>query len=92
MSEAERVRFILEGMERVFPGARENFERGVSKCWDADEWARGAWAHVERDDVDRIKRREGRVHFAGEHASQWGSWMQGAIQSGFRAAREVNEA
>jgi monoamine oxidase len=35
---------------------------------------------------------EGRVHFAGEHASSWPGWMQGALESGNRAAREVNDA
>jgi monoamine oxidase len=35
---------------------------------------------------------EGRVHFAGEHTSPWTSWMQGAIESGLRAAREIAAA
>jgi monoamine oxidase len=36
-----------------------------------------------------IARPEGRVHFAGEHTSAWMGWMEGAIESGERAAREV---
>ena len=32
---------------------------------------------------------EGRVHFAGEHTSTWTGWMEGALESGERAAREV---
>jgi monoamine oxidase len=35
---------------------------------------------------------EGRIYFAGEHTSRWPSWMQGALESGNRAAREVNDA
>jgi monoamine oxidase len=35
------------------------------------------------------KRPEGRVHFAGEHTSVWAGWMQGAIESGKRAAQEI---
>jgi monoamine oxidase len=35
---------------------------------------------------------EGQVHFAGDHTSPWIRWMQGALFSGIRAAREVNEA
>lgn len=34
---------------------------------------------------------EGRFHFAGEHASLVHAWIQGAIESGLRAAREVAE-
>jgi len=34
---------------------------------------------------------KGRIHFAGEHASSPPGWMQGALESGNRAAREVNQ-
>jgi len=96
MKEAERVSFVLEHMEKVYPGIRENFEGGASKCWDEDEWSRGAsswyrpgqmselWPHVAAP--------EGRVHFAGDHTSAWIRWMQGALHSGLRVAREVNNA
>jgi monoamine oxidase len=96
MREQDRISFVLEEMEKVLPGIKENFEGGSSKCWDEDEWERGAsswyrpgqmqefWPHVARP--------EGRVHFAGDHTSPWIRWMQGALFSGLRAAREVNEA
>jgi monoamine oxidase len=32
---------------------------------------------------------EGRVSFAGEHTSAWMGWMEGALESAERAAREV---
>lgn len=32
---------------------------------------------------------EGRVHFAGEHTSALGATLEGAVESGVRAAREV---
>jgi monoamine oxidase len=32
---------------------------------------------------------ENGLHFAGEHTSVWTSWMEGALESGERAAREV---
>jgi monoamine oxidase len=34
---------------------------------------------------------EGRIHFAGEHISATPCFMQGAIESGYRAAGEVND-
>jgi monoamine oxidase len=34
---------------------------------------------------------EGRVHFAGEHASDYHGWIQGAIQSAIRVAVEINK-
>jgi monoamine oxidase len=35
---------------------------------------------------------EGRIHFAGEHLSRFQGWMQGALESGLRASREVHQA
>lgn len=96
MGESERISFVLGEVEKIFPEIRENFEGGNTKCWDEDEWARGAsswyrpgqmgelWPHVARP--------EGRVHFAGDHTSAWIRWMQGALHSGHRVAREVNDA
>jgi len=97
MPESERVRFALEHVERAYPGMREHFEGGVSKCWDEDEWAQGGTAFYKPGQISsllpHVARPEGRVHFAGEHTSVWiDGWMQGALESGNRVAREVNAA
>lgn len=96
MAEAERIRFALEHVEHVYPGIREHFEAGASKCWDEDPWARGAYAFFATGQLTslapHIATPEGRLHFAGEHASTWPQWMQGALESGLRAAREIHEA
>ena len=96
MKGSARVSFTLEQMEKVHPAIRENFEGGTSKCWDEDEWARGDYAWFKPGQmsslIPHIGRSEGRIHFAGEHASAWPGWMQGALESGNRAAREINEA
>jgi monoamine oxidase len=96
MKESDRVSFVMEYMEKVYPGIRANFEVGASKCWDDDEWSRGDYAWFKPGQVTSllpsIARPEGRIHFAGEHASAWPGWMQGALESGNRAAREVNDA
>jgi monoamine oxidase len=39
-----------------------------------------------------IVRPEGRILFAGEHCSLYHAWIQGALESGIRAARQVHEA
>lgn len=96
MTEGERIQFALDHVERVFPGIRSDFERGTSKAWDEDPWARGAFAYFRPGQMlsllPHIARVEGRVHFAGDHTSPWSAWMQGALESGLRAAREINEA
>jgi monoamine oxidase len=97
MSETERLSFALEHVTKVYPGMREHFEGGVTKCWDEDEWARGASAFYKPGQfsalLPHVARPEGRVHFAGEHTSAWiDGWMQGALESGGRVAHEVNRA
>jgi monoamine oxidase len=96
MPEHERIEVALSQVEQVFPGARKHYERGASKSWDEDPWARGAFSYFRPGEmmpfVAQLPRPEGRVHFAGDHTSLWSGWMQGAIESGRRAAREVSEA
>ena len=97
MAESERINYALEQVEMIYPGMREHFEGGLTKCWDEDEWARGATAFYKPGQfstlLPHVARPEGRIHFAGEHTSAWGDgWMQGALESGNRVAQEVNEA
>jgi len=97
MSEQERISFAVEDVDTVYPGMREQFEGGVTKCWDEDKWARGASAYYKPGQfgslLPHVARPEGRIHFAGEHTSVWiDGWMQGALESGNRVAQEVNAA
>jgi len=93
MKPDERISSALEQIEKVFPGLRDYFEGGTSKCWDEDPWARGDYAWFRPGEVvnlwPHVATPEGRVHFCGEHASAWPGWMQGALDSGRRAAAEI---
>jgi monoamine oxidase len=95
-SQVEQLRFGLKAVEDVYPGLRKNYECGFVKVWDHDPWARGAVAYLLPGHVlalePHIARSEGRIHFAGEHASSLRGWMQGAFESGRRAASEVDVA
>ena len=92
MKDGERIGSTLDQLDKMFPGLRENFEGGATKCWIEDEWARGAWAFVGPRDFVSAASAEGRIHFAGEHLSPWFSWIQGALDSARRAVKEINEA
>ena len=95
LKEAERVRLAVDNIDKVFPGFHDNFESATSKCWDEDEYARGAYACFKpgqmREMYPAASKPEGRVFFAGEHTSATCAWMQGALESGYRAAKEINE-
>jgi len=96
MSEDERIRYAIEQVERVFPGLRKHVEYASSQCWDNDQWAGGATRLMNVGQVTAFhaeaRRPEGHIHFAGEHTSTWFAWMNGAIESGSRAAQEVNNS
>lgn len=91
MKENDRINSTLTQLGQWFPGLQENFERGATKCWVEDEWARGAWAFVGPRDFVAASTPTNRIHFAGEHLSRWSSWIQGALESGLRTVKEMNE-
>jgi monoamine oxidase len=95
-SEAAQLRFGLKTIEGVYPGIQKHYDRGFVKVWDRDPWARGAVAYLLPGQVSslepHIARPEGRIHFAGDHASSLRGWMQGALESGRRAATEIDAA
>ena len=85
--------FVLERMERIHPGIREHAEVTASHSWISDPWALGAGVSFDAGQLSahyhELRRREGRIHFAGEHTSPWSGWMNGGIESGLRAAAEI---
>ena len=92
LKEKDRIATTLKQLNAIFSGLRENFENGVSKCWADDEWSRGAWASVSLNDFFSASVPEGRIHFAGDHLSPWYSWIQGALSSGLRVVKEIEQS
>jgi len=92
LNENERIATTLTQLDGIFGGLKENFERGATKCWMDDEWSRGAWAFVGFSDFFTAVSAAERIHFAGEHLSAFSSWMQGALSSGLRAVKEIDES
>lgn len=95
MSAPERLSFSVKQMQLILPNLRQHFEGGASVCWDDEEWTRGAYAWFKPGQMQTFlpyfAKPEGRIHFAGDQTSPWPGWMNGALQSGARAAREINE-
>jgi monoamine oxidase len=96
LPEDERIRSTLADAAKIHPAVVEHFEQGATVCWDENRWARGAYAWFKPGEMFSLRPHvappEGRVHFAGEHASASPGWMQGALEAGNRAAQEVNDA
>ena len=92
LKEGERISRTLTELNEMFPGLNESFEGGATKCWLDDEWSRGAWCFVGFSGFGGSTATDARMHFAGEHISGWSSWIQGALSSGLRAVKEIDEA
>jgi monoamine oxidase len=96
MDEPARIAFALDNMEKAYPGLKSNFERGTSVAWGTDPWAGGGYAWWKPGQLTswapELAKPSGRLHFAGEHTSLLGRTMEGALESGNRAAREVHAA
>ncbi|MEO6398676.1 MAG: flavin monoamine oxidase family protein [Tepidiformaceae bacterium] len=93
LTAADRITQALENVALVHESAPRHFEVGASKVWHQDPYAGGAFAMFEPGQQTRLHggiiAPEGHIHFAGEHASLAHAWIQGAIESGLRAALEV---
>jgi monoamine oxidase len=96
MDKESMIEQALEDVARIHPSVVDDFEVGAVYDWYGDPYARGAFALFEPEQQTRLQEHvvapEGRIHFAGEHTSLYHAWIQGALESGIRAAREVHEA
>lgn len=96
LSPDERIEQALEDVAQIHPQVLEEFEVGASWMWHDDQFAGGAFALFDPGQQTllhpHIIAPEGRFHFAGEHASLYHAWIQGAIESGLRAAIAVHQA
>ena len=93
--EGERLRYAADLLERFHPGFTDHVEGGTTYAWSEDPWARGVVPYFRPGQMFEFlpvrSRPEGRVHFAGDHTSPFQE-MDGAVASGRRVAREVDEA
>jgi monoamine oxidase len=85
----------LKYVARIHPQITQEFEKGFTKAWGEDKFAGGGGAIFEPGQQDALYPHmvapEGPLHFAGEHTSLKHFWIEGAVESGLRAAQEVHE-
>lgn len=80
----------------VFPGLEGRVTGRSSWSWRRARWALGAYSYYAPGEMLRLHHDvaapEGPLHFAGEHTTVWPGWMEGALASGERAAREIEKS
>ncbi|HEU4617544.1 MAG TPA: NAD(P)/FAD-dependent oxidoreductase [Gammaproteobacteria bacterium] len=93
LAPAAAGREVIAAIERIRPAARGRLELLGSKSWGSDPYAAGAWAYFRPGQIRRFARvmgrPHGRIHFCGEHLALSCRGMEGAMESGERAADEI---
>jgi monoamine oxidase len=95
---AERTERYLAALSPIFPGLRTSFERARFMDWPSDPWVKGSYSFPAPGEVTTLGPQlqqplGGRVFLAGEHTCYaFVGYMEGALQSGARAAKRIAEA
>jgi len=94
---AERAgAFVLDYLARIRPSSKGALDYVKFYSWQLDPFAGGAyaaWRPGQSTSFGRdMSRPAGRIHFAGEHTAVLNRGMEGAMESGERAAFEVAAA
>ncbi|MBX9788350.1 MAG: flavin monoamine oxidase family protein [Pirellulales bacterium] len=91
----ERRKAVLSELARFFGQDALRPTEFVEKDWNLEPWSRGCYVGVTGPGVltacgEALREPCGRIHFAGtETADEWLGYLDGAVQSGDRAASEV---
>ncbi|GAB0104518.1 flavin monoamine oxidase family protein [Nocardia sp. JMUB6875] len=97
LTEGERIHFALAGMRELFgPQVDAEFTGvGITQSWARARYALGEAAIPTPGQLHEhhlaARSVEGRVHFAGDHTSLNTAWIEGALESGVRAALEIHQ-
>jgi monoamine oxidase len=96
LSEESRLEQALEDVEKIHQWIRDEYEVGASHAWYSDPYAVGAFPLFDPGQQTELQpdivAPEGRIHFAGDHCSLYHAWIQGALESGIRAASAIDAA
>jgi monoamine oxidase len=96
LSEGARIDECLRTLEAMYPDCRTQVIAARSYDWQADPFAQHAYIHHTTGYLTQalplLRQPEGRIHFAGDYLSLFVGYMEGALESGERAAQAVIEA
>ncbi|HJS19757.1 MAG TPA: FAD-dependent oxidoreductase [Anaerolineales bacterium] len=93
LSDDERIRVAVNEIEKLFPGSSDLVEHTATVAWPNEEFTRGSYMALAPGQVtahwEILMQPAGRLFFAGEHATPLQGFMEGAVESGQRAAKEI---
>ena len=93
LSDEERIRVAVAEIEKLFPGSSDLIEHTATMAWLNEPFTRASYMALAPGEVMKhwktLFEPAGRLHFAGEHATTIQGFMEGAVESGQRAAATI---
>jgi monoamine oxidase len=89
----ERIQCAADEINKIFPGSSDLIECAATVAWPNEPYTRGSYAALAPGEVtahwQTLFEPAGRLLFAGEHATDIQGFMEGAVESGQRAAEKI---
>lgn len=98
LSEGDRKKAFLSSLSNIFGEAATTPVHYSEHSWSSEKYTGGCFFGVLPPGVltglgHSLWKPEGRIHFAGtETAREWNGYIEGAVESGERVAKEIMEA
>lgn len=93
LPQEQAAALVIREIEAVRPAARGQLAYIGRQCWGADAFAGGGWAYFRPGQAScfgaAMGASHGRIRFCGEHLARANRGMEGAMESGARAAAEI---
>lgn len=90
---ATRGRELVESFRKDMPGLLDDVVTLKEFDWAEQPWIRASFGGPPKGGgwmYEHAKQPEGRIHFAGDFTTVKYGWVEGAIESGLRAARQID--
>ncbi|UOQ42811.1 flavin monoamine oxidase family protein [Halobacillus salinarum] len=96
VSPSQMTEMVLKDLANVYGTVvYKEFRQSISFNWSRNPFSAGCFTLFipgqGENFSEYIRQPEGKLHFAGEHTSNFHGWIEGAIESGIRAAYELHQ-
>lgn len=96
LSDEERIKLAVNVLDNIFPGSADLVENTATMAWVNEPFTRCSYMALAPNQATKhwqtLFTPAGRLYFAGEHATVYQGFMEGAVESGQRAARNIEIA
>lgn len=93
LSDTERIEKAISVLEKAFPNSSNFVENTSTMAWLNEPFTQASYMALAPNQVTAhwktLFTPAGRLYFAGEHASPIQGYMEGAVESGQRVAKEI---